>query len=323
MPSATTRTAGTDALDKELDTINATLADHEARLKKLESSQSTQPPTQPPTEPPPVEQPPSGGGGGFVWQGVNTKWPTAATTGPRVALTSSSKMSYGTAGETVSAKKFNGKVIVTAHDVKFIDCEFTNATDWGCDADMKRVTFEYCRFTGGGTSTSQKGAAILGVAKVKFCDISKFEDGIKLQGNDVCVEDCYIHDPLGAPEGHFDGIQVSGSNDRVSIQRNSITWKDTSCVFNKPDWGPVLNVTVKHNRLEGGGYRVYFDARNYQVSGSLIENLLVAGGYDYAYISDSNANVQVSGNINQSGQAINPGKSGKASPMAAEKKPYK
>jgi hypothetical protein len=308
MPSATTRTAGTDALDKELDAITAKnteqdtkLADHEARLKKLESSQSTQPPTQPPVEPPP-----SGGGGGidFTWRGKDTVFPSASTTGPRVAMQSSTKMSYSTAGETVTAKKFSGKVQVTAHDVKFVDCEFSGATDWGVDADSRRVTFEYCRFVGGGTSSSQKGAAILGIAKVLYCDVSKFEDGIKLQGNDCIVRGCYIHDPMGQPAGHYDGIQVSGANNNVLIEWNNIKWVDTSAIFTKPDFGPIANVTVTHNRLEGGGFRIYWDNQTGKglTGGKMIENILVPGGYGFYTVT--NCTIQKSGNIQPDGTAV-------------------
>lgn len=104
-------------------------------------------------------------------------------------------------------------------------------------------------------------------------NIYGFGDAFKAAGS-ATIEDCYIHDLFaylkgdGVSTNHCDGIQlVTGSN--VVIRGNYIDPRDwyytgehtnngTSCVIIKADDGPISNVTVENNLLQGAGsYTVY------------------------------------------------------------------
>jgi hypothetical protein len=78
----------------------------------------------------------------------------------------------------------------------------------------------------------------------------------------VTIEDCYIT-AVGYIEGtHADGVQVAAGLD-ITIRDNyfympaSDTTHENSQVFLiKPDFGPIENLLIENNWLDGGGYTV-------------------------------------------------------------------
>jgi hypothetical protein len=83
------------------------------------------------------------------------------------------------------------------------------------------------------------------------------EDGLEADG-DVTVRDSLIHGLRVTATSHNDGVQMlSGS--RVVIEHNTITQPlpSTSAVNLTSDAGPISEVSVRDNLLDGGAYTVY------------------------------------------------------------------
>lgn len=147
-------------------------------------------------------------------------------------------------------------------------------------------------------------------------DISRTFDGIKAQGN-VVIEDSYIHDLYSFRDkdagaggySHNDCIQIStGTN--ILIQRN---WLDNcgfnSAIFIDPDQGPIDNVTVQHNYLNGGGITLYAIASRSATNG-LPTNVTISNNvfgethqYDYATIG---AGINFDQNVTIKGMTFKP-----------------
>lgn len=87
------------------------------------------------------------------------------------------------------------------------------------------------------------------------------KDAVKAQ-TDVVIEDSYIHE-LGSEAGsHSDGVQMVNGG-RVIIRRNNFDmdksqrgFSNSQCMLFKNDSGPIDNVLVEDNWLNGGGYCV-------------------------------------------------------------------
>lgn len=152
--------------------------------------------------------------------------PSAANTGPRVAITGSTLVG----NDAISAAQANGNVLVGRRisDVvltqpehgllTFRDCEIIG-TNYGVDCwfdsevtppvnPSTRVQFEYCLFEFGAT------ANVAGTNyTAKFCEMRNAVDCAKSYGNTE-IYGCYMHglwDPDG--EAHGDVLQIqSGSN---------------------------------------------------------------------------------------------------------------
>lgn len=157
------------------------------------------------------------------------EWPTAATTGPRIALTNSS-MVYPTPGATYSGLNFTNAVVGNADNVTFTDCRFTGGFDFdNCDGS----TVEYCDFPKGMALSSARDCL------VDWCSFTNMAaDGIHINHygglgytTDCTIRNTYISQSVAVPPAHSDGIQVRGSL-RLTVD---------NCYI---DMGPVPNAEV-------------------------------------------------------------------------------
>jgi len=107
--------------------------------------------------------------------------------------------------------------------------------------------------------------AIIGGAgsfTIRRCNIHHFTEGPRLTSGCV-VEDSWIHSPVRYPGGHIDGLQMTAGSD-VTIRHNVINMYDAttgdyfnSTVIIKADAGPISNIAIVDNVLNGGNYTVY------------------------------------------------------------------
>jgi hypothetical protein len=82
-------------------------------------------------------------------------------------------------------------------------------------------------------------------------------DGLGI-GNDVQVVDSYIHGLVNCSDCHVDGVQsTSGVN--IVLRHNTIenSFTQTSCIMLGNEFGPLRNVLIEDNLLNGGGYTIY------------------------------------------------------------------
>jgi hypothetical protein len=91
---------------------------------------------------------------------------------------------------------------------------------------------------------------------VRRLDISFVENGIAC--SDCLVEDNYIHDLIEADGAHNDGFQA-GKGQNITIKHNTILVpnQQTSAVILGTSAGPIDNVIIEDNYLDGGAYTIF------------------------------------------------------------------
>jgi hypothetical protein len=126
---------------------------------------------------------------------------------------------------------------------------------------------------------------------------------MKISGNNVLIQDNYIHDLYSAdPEAHNDGIQCESSAGLKFIH-NTIASKDTSCISMFAGQGTWSDIVIDNNWFSGPvAYCVY---------AGLATNLRIRDNrfaqWVFGPVTDWSATGNVwSGNTNASGTIINP-----------------
>jgi hypothetical protein len=106
-------------------------------------------------------------------------------------------------------------------------------------------------------------------------------DGLKADTN-VLIESCWVHHLGTAAGAHADGVQVS-SGSHIVIRGNFFDmpsgvsgYASNAAVFTGRDFGPIDDVLVEGNWLNGGNYTLFIDATNVVVRDNLF-------GRDYQY----------------------------------------
>ncbi len=309
------RSEGTDALGKEIDEINARLdaveakdREQDGRLDALEEGGET-------PEPPDPPQP-------------SYDYPDETNSGCSGSLTNYTGPMWISENNTViENKRINGDLGVGAKSVKLKNCEVNPKGPWGIDggyADgmiLENVTVN-------GPSTGDSAVYLGDNGQAIGCKFSKYVNGLIFGGGTGLLEDCLIYNLRGPADGHFDGAvprggglslqengeQVDGiPQDGVIIRHNTIISRDTSCIFMKPDFGPISNVTIEDNQLlqdpnvdDPTSYTIYSvtDPSMPPINGvKILNNKIQKGRYGYADIS--NNEIEWSGNVDyDTGQPI-------------------
>ncbi len=140
-----------------------------------------------------------------------------------------------------------------------------------------------------GTAGSGNSMGVIGPANVTRADIRGVENGIT-PGSNTVHRDNYIHG-LGAPGSpHYDGFQLDGGLSNIRIEHNTVDMREhgqTAAVMIDNYFGPISNVVVNDNVLQGGGYTVYSDGQfnGGAITGvSFTNNRLTRGYWGYASI---------------------------------------
>jgi hypothetical protein len=191
--------------------------------------------------------------------------PSEANTGPTTAEGSLRRISGTTItqdGTVLEGVYIEGGVTVNADNVTIRNFKIETSGSYGVQANGSNLLLE------DGEITGMNSAAVYGgnfTARRLFVHNSG-NDAFKAQSN-VVIEDSYIRELGYAPESHADGVQmVSGSN--VTIRGNNFVMHDqpgysnSQVVIVQTNNGPVNNVTVENNWINGGGYSVQFRDKN-------------------------------------------------------------
>ncbi len=228
-------------------------------------------------------------------------FPNASNTGvPQgtVLTAYTGPMTASAAGTVIENTTITGQLRVTGNNVIIRRCRLTFSGQWGIDAEgSSGILVEDCTLTGPGTG-GNSNSPFLGSGTIRRCNISQAENGIVLQDGPSTVVGNYIHDLNDSgTDPHFDGISVQGGQNGVLIADNTVIAKDTSCVFIKDDFGPINNVTVRHNYLEGPvSTTIYVDGRanGGPITNVLIEkNVILHTGGDFYYVDgDAQATIR-------------------------------
>jgi hypothetical protein len=216
---------------------------------------------------------------------------TRATTGvpSGTRLTAARGMTITKDGTVVSAKDVSGGIWIDADDVTIRSSRVTGTGFAVIQVKdgSRNVRIQDVEIDGRGAQAGSMG--VIGPAAVTRADISGVENGLT-PGSGSQLRNNWVHD-LDAPGSpHYDGIQIDGGLSDITISGNHVDLSNhtqTSAVMIDNYFGPISNVSVVGNRLEGGGYTVYSDG---QFGGGAIRgvsftgNRLGRGYYGYASI---------------------------------------
>jgi hypothetical protein len=216
---------------------------------------------------------------------------TAATTGVPAGtrLTRASGMNITRDGTVVSAKDVTGSIWIGADNVTIRSSRITGTGFAVIQVKdgSKNVRIQDVEIDGRGAQAGSMG--VIGPATVTRADIAGVENGLT-PGSGSQLRGNWVHDLEAPGSPHYDGIQIDGGLSDITITGNHVDLSEhtqTSAVMIDNYFGPISNVAVVGNRLEGGGYTVYSDG---QFDGGAIRgvsftgNRMGRGYYGYASI---------------------------------------
>lgn len=189
-------------------------------------------------------------------------FPDATNTGVEsgVALTKYNGTLHITKDNTVlSNMEINGEIIVEAKNVTLSNIKLTNSGSWSA-LNVKDGSTGFT-LQDSEIDASAAGNAIYGFGTFLRNDLHNMENGITVSGPSL-IRDNYIHNFQGSADAHYDGIEVNSGRD-IDIIHNTVVNErsQTSAVMLDNYFGGLSNINVENNRLAGGGYTVYLDAR--------------------------------------------------------------
>ncbi|WP_372593638.1 hypothetical protein, partial [Actinotalea sp.] len=195
---------------------------------------------------------------------LGVPFPDASSTGvpEGVTLTPYSGPSTITEAGTV----IDGKLITTplviaasAHDVTIKNSRIAASGFWMVLNDSGATNLQIIDTELDGLGDESVDAAVAGENyTLTRVNIHGTVDGVKL-GDNVVVQDSYIHDLVTTAESHNDGMQSLGSDD-VVIRHNTVIMPEgsTSAILLSTGSADSMRRIVIHNNLLGGGaYTIY------------------------------------------------------------------
>ena len=182
----------------------------------------------------------------------------------------------GTAGspKVVTKKDFQGGLVIDVPYVIVRGCRING----GVTANTGTV-FDYC--TWANTSVVDQCIQYDGYTANR-CNISGGSDGMKANGGNTVITECYIRNKAAGPADHNDGVQNDRGNGPVTIARCNIDARPigggggtTAAIL--ADTGPGLH-TITDNYIAGGTYTLMmYDSTTWVVTGNVWE----AGSWVY------------------------------------------
>lgn len=213
---------------------------------------TTVPPTTtppPPTTVPPVTTPT----GGF---------PNASTTGPRagVTLRPSGSINVTQDGAVIQNLHVTGTVTIDADDVTIRNTLIDNTGTYPIRITSGRnLVVEDTEIDGNGSASV---AILPGGYTLRRVDIHDVRDGPRIEGDDVLIEDSYIHHLHRIEGGHHDAIQIRNGVG-VVIRRNNLqaynpaTGDPMNAAIQIGSLnGPLRGLVVDGNLMNGGNYTI-------------------------------------------------------------------
>jgi hypothetical protein len=184
-------------------------------------------------------------------------FPDASNTGvpAGTTLTPSSGMNVTVANTVIDAQLINGTVTIDAPNVVIKRSKFIGTGDWGILVRSGSVRLEDSEIAGRYTTA---GLGFDNWTAIR-CNIHGMpDDGFKL-GDNVLLQDSWLHDWNTEQGAHADGGQVQNGIRNSIVRHNSIDVVGNSALFIAPDLGPSTNgpLLIEDNLLGGGNYTLY------------------------------------------------------------------
>lgn len=268
---------------------------------------TTPAPTPPAPSAPAVAERPVGS------DGVPRGFPNAATTGVRagVSLKDSGSITVTEPGTVIEGLRVSGTITISADNVVVRDTLVRGGGDGypiRVTRGVKNALIEHVELD----NENSTGIGIFfngGSGRVRHANIHSAEDGIRIQADDVIVENSYIHDLHRVSGGHHDSIQIRSGNN-VTIRGNSLVAyvsrtgdpMNAAIQVGSLTGSALQNFNVVDNFMNGGNYTINGGKLSYIASGSFTGNVF---GTDYRYgIRTSLGGVPWSNNALVNGESV-------------------
>ena len=192
-------------------------------------------------------------------------------------------------GTTIEGFLIKGTLTIheNASNVTVRNCKIVGGYWFGIQGSQaKHLRIERCTIIGSGENGN---AGIGGNGVFVGNDISRYENGIfSAGGSDIVIEGNYIHDLENrGKDPHYDGIQVMGGENNISIIGNTIIARGNSDIFINSQWAPIDGVIIQRNYLSSDGplgfniYVVSDDKGGLVTNASVQHNRFVPGNYGF------------------------------------------
>lgn len=181
-----------------------------------------------------------------------------------------------TPGEVIEDRVFYGPITVNAPDVTIRNCriELRIAGTYAIDATAVpateisapySLTIEDCDVNGG-LLQILFCIGIFGDTAVKRCHVHSGSDGILFNGDNILLEDNWVHDHVRHPGGHCDATQSVGPGaTNAIVRRNRLeaykvaTDDNLNAAMQLGAFSAPIDITVEDNYLDGGSYIINGD----------------------------------------------------------------
>lgn len=192
------------------------------------------------------------------------RWPDQTNTGvpDGVTLRDSGSVEVKEDGAVIDGLHIRGELTISANDVVVRNTIVETNTDLYAVLITNGVTgvvlenIEVNNLDGAGINVYFQG----GSGVLRAADIRAGVDGVRIEADDVVVEDSYIHHLHRQPDGHHDTIQIR-KGDNVTLRRNNLQ------AYN-PETKDPMNSALQIGSLVGDD----------QISNLLVEGNLMNGG---------------------------------------------
>jgi len=189
------------------------------------------------------------------------RFPDAGSTGvpAGVTLRPSGSLTVTTDGAVIENLHVTGSIKVQADDVVIRNTRIDNTARYPIQVSGRNLLVEDSEIDGNGTASV---AILPGEYTLRRVDISDVIDGPRIEGDNVVIEDSYIHHLHRIEGGHHDAIQIRrGSN--ILIRRNNLQAynADTGDPMNAAIQigsltAPMRGLVVDGNLMNGGNYTI-------------------------------------------------------------------
>ncbi len=232
--------------------------------------------------------------------------PDESTTGvpAGVELEPSEGLEITEDGAVVEGLHITGSVVISADDVTFRDSLVQTDTslypvvvDGASDVVIEDIEVDNMGGTGIGIFISDSSVT------VRRADVHSAEDGIRIQSDDVTIEDSYVHDLQRHSGGHHDAVQIR-SGDDITLEGNTLLPfnEETDDEMNAAVQigslvgdDQITDLRVIDNYMDGGGFTVNGGGRDEVDSATYAGNrfgrnyrFAVSGNLDGSTWDDSN-----------------------------------
>jgi len=231
---------------------------------------------------------------------ASTGFPDATNTGVPAGITLTPY--YGdlvitTPGAVIEGLDIHGSVTIAADNVTLLNCKVTTSEQFVVNSrGVTGTIVQDCELNGlGGTSNSM--GIIGGQGTFQGNNIYNVENGINVEASGVLIQDNYIHSLSASGSPHYDGIQMSGGFNDITILHNTVIcvsdgFSGNAAIYATNDFGGINNVVVEDNQLIGGGFTCFVDykpAKAGTLTGIQFTNNVIDPGW-WGYVTFLNGN---------------------------------